>query len=83
MATAVIPTRRKQAVPTETPLEAGNYMCSACGSIMTPEPVMGPRAVEAVKYTCKNEDTGCNYELIRKVPATNASMRGIRVEPAK
>jgi len=75
--------RMKQAVPTESPLEAGNLICGACGSVMEPKAVMGPRNVEAVKYACKNEETGCNYEVSRKVPVQNSTMKGVKAEPVK
>ena len=29
---------------------------------------MGPRAVECLIYQCVNEETGCNYEIERRVP---------------
>lgn len=68
----------KMAVPENAPLEAGELMCPACGEIMKPEPVMGPRSVETVKYTHKNEERGCNYEVTRKVYAMNVTMKGLR-----
>ena len=76
---AVQQARRKEAVPTTSPLEAGDIVCSACGNKMTMSVVKGPRLVEEIKYTCVNEETGCNYELVRKVPVQNHSgLRGIR-----
>jgi hypothetical protein len=44
---------------------------------------MGPRSVESVVYTCENEETGCKYEVTRKVPVQQAVVKGFKVEPAK
>lgn len=82
--TTVVPARRKDAVPQTSPLEAGDIVCSSCGRKMTMSVVMGPRVVDEIKYQCVNEETGCNYELVRKVPVQNHSgLRGIRPKPAQ
>lgn len=80
---AVAPVRRREAVPQTSPLEAPNLVCSACGEIMKMTVIKGPRIVDELKYSCVNEETGCNYELVRKVPVQNHSgLRGIRPKPA-
>lgn len=71
--------RAKKAVPDDTPLEAGNVMCRACGRILEPEAVKGPNRVETVKYVHPlNEETGCNYTIERAVPVQHVEMKGIR-----
>jgi hypothetical protein len=46
--------------------------------------VMGPRAVECLIYQCVNEETGCNYEIERRVPVQMyTGPRGIKVEEKK
>lgn len=65
---ATLPPRIKQQKPTASPFEAGDIICGACGKEMTREVKMGPRAVECLIYQCINEETGCNYEIERRVP---------------
>lgn len=75
---APVSRRQREAVPTESPLEAGDIACGACGKIMSREVKMGPRSVEQVEYTCINEETGCKYRLTRKVPVQMYQTAGIR-----
>ena len=73
-----IPTRPREAVPTDSPLEAGDVVCGACGQVMKRSVTMGPRSVEEIVYTCKNEERGCNYQIARKVPVQNiTSTKGL------
>lgn len=42
---------------------------------------MGPRVVECIIYRCVNEETGCNYEIERRVPVQHyTGPRGIKEE---
>lgn len=76
--TTTLPRKMKIAVPTDSPLEAGDIICGACGQTMTRSVEMGPRAVEWIRYTCINPETGCKYYITRKVPVTNYNSSGIR-----
>lgn len=68
---AVVPPKPKIQKPTQSPLEAGDVICGACGKQMTRHVIMGPRAVERIDFHCVNEETGCNYRIERRVPVQN------------
>ena len=51
----------QRTVPEHAPLVAGNVMCHTCGSILKPIPVKGRNGVNAIRYECRNKDTGCSY----------------------
>lgn len=75
-----VPPRQREAIPTDSPLEAGAIVCGGCGNVMAMEVRMGPRSVEEIVYTCINEERGCKYQLTRKVPVFNYTQKGIRDE---
>lgn len=62
------PARQKRAVPDHQPYEAPTLACSACGNILKPKVKMGSGWLEGVYYECVNEEYGCNYRYMRKVP---------------
>lgn len=80
MTTAEKTARKKQAVPTTNPLEAGDLACSTCGKILKAKVKMGPSWVDYVYYECRNEEYGCNYRVERKVPIQFATPQGIRAD---
>ena len=69
----------KRPIPEQSPLEAGDIMCGACGTILKAKAKLGLRWVDSVVYECRNEETGCSWRLERKVYVQNGTgMIGIR-----
>lgn len=35
--------------------------CHTCASILKPKPIKGRNGVQAIRYECRNPETGCSY----------------------
>lgn len=80
---AVVKQIVKRSIPTGTALECGDLACFQCGTVLKGKPKMAFNRVEAIVYTCVNEEFGCSYEIVRIVPVQFATVTGIRPDGTK
>lgn len=74
---ADLPAVPKRSIPEQSPINGRTIICASCGNTLKMEVVMNRRGVDHLKYSCTNEERGCNYFFENK-EYINAEYKGIR-----